>query len=379
MIKDIRLTWIYNSAKQKTIKVFLKTDKGMFVASNPSGKSKGKYEAKPLDIKIIFKNFPEIKKKFIGKNEKNIDRIIEKIGIEEMGSNLSIALSIAAIKSISNNQPHMFLNPVERGIPYPLGNVSGAWIKNSIQEFLVAPLKAKTITDAIETNKKIWKDVGKRLKSKKKNREGGWISPFDDIKTFDIISKITEENEAVLGIDIAASGLYKDGKYYYKNLNKKLDSKDQLEFVRDLIKTYKLFYVEDPFHEEDFKSFSELTKKVKCLIVGDDLFATNEQRLELGVEQDSANAIIIKPNQAGTVSRALKTVSEAIKAKYTTIVSHRSADTLDTFISDLAVGIESPLLKCGIYGKERSIKLKRLIEIWDSLENPVMNKPKVFI
>ena len=140
-----------------------------------------------------------------------------------------------------------------------------------------------------------------------------------------------------------------------------------------------MFYVEDPFHEEDFKSFSELTKKVKCLIVGDDLFATNEQRLELGVEQGSANAIIIKPNQAGTVSRTLKTVSEATKAKYTTIVSHRSADTLDTFISDLAVGIESPLIKCGIYGKERSIKLKRLIEIWNSLENPAMNKPKVFI
>jgi enolase len=379
MIKDIRLSWIYNSSKEKTIKIFLKTDKGTFVASNPSGKSKGTYEAKPLDIKTIFKNFPDIKKNFIGKNEKNVDKIIENLGVDEIGSNLSIALSIAGMKAVSTEGVYKFLNPIARGIPYPLGNVIGQWLKDSIQEFLVAPLKAETITEAIDVNKKIWKQVGKKLKAKHKNIEGGWISNFDDIKNLDLITEIAEEYEAAVGIDMAASGFYKDGKYHFKKLKKKFDDKEQLDFVKELIKTYKLFYVEDPFHQEDFESFAELTRKAKCLIVGDDLFVTNRQRLELGIDAGSANAIIIKPNQTGTVSRTLKTAAEATKSKYTAIVSHRSGDTMDAFISDLAVGIEAPLIKCGIYGKERSIKLKRLVEIWNSIENPLMNKPKVFI
>ncbi len=377
MIEDIKLGWIYDSSKEKTIKVFLKTDKATFVAASPAGKSKGKYEAQPLDIKEIFKNFPEIKKAFLKKNERDIDKLIERIGIESLGSNFSIALSIAGMKAVSKKNVYSFLNPIARGIPYPLGNVMGVWLRDSIQEFLVAPLKAKNIEEAIETNKKVWEAVGRKLKTKNKNREGGWISNFDDRKNLDILTKVAEEQGAAVGIDVAASNIYKDGKYHFKNLDKKFDTGEQLEFILDLIKTYKLFYVEDPFHEEDFKSFSEIKKKVNCLIVGDDLFATNEQRLVFGIETDSANGIIIKPNQAGTVTRTLKTVSEAVKAKYTTIVSHRSGETMDTFISDLAVGIESPLIKCGIYGKERSVKLKRLVEIWNSIENPIMNK--VFI
>lgn len=379
MIEEIRLVWIYNSSKEKATKVFLKTQKGMFVASCPSGKSTGKHEAKTLDLKTIFKNFPEIKKHFIRKNEKNIDKIIEKVGIEKMGANLSTALSMAAMKSISNNNVYKFLNPIAEGIPYPLGNVAGNWLKNSIQEFLVIPLSAKTISEAIKTNNKIWGDVGKKLKSRKNNREGGWISEYDDIKHLDIITNVAENYGAAVGIDVAASNLYKDGKYVYKKLNKQFDDKEHLDFLINLIKKYNLLYVEDPFHEEDFKNFTLLTKKVKCLISGDDLFVTNEQRLELGTESKSANAIIIKPNQVGTITRTLKTVSEAKKAKYATIVSHRSGETIETFISDLAVGIEAPLIKCGIYGRERKVKLKRLVEIWNSIENPVMNNPKAFI
>jgi len=299
--------------------------------------------------------------------------------VEEIGSNLSIALSIAATKAVAENNVYRFLEPIARGIPYPLGNVMGDWLKGSIQEYLVAPLEATTIMEAIDINKAVWKDLGRKLKSKSKNREGGWISKHDDIKNLDIVTKIAEEHGASVGIDMAASSLFENEKYVFKKLKKEFDEKEQIDFVTDLIKTYRLFYVEDPFHEEDFESFADLAKRAKCLIVGDDLFATNEQRLELGIDVDAANAIIIKPNQTGTVSRTLKTSAVADKKKYTTIVSHRSAETMDVFISDLAVGIESPLIKCGVYGKERSIKLKRLVEIWNSIENPVMNKPKVFI
>jgi len=372
MIKDIAISQIHNSFKEKTIKVFLKTEKGVFSASPPSGKSRGRFESKTLDMKTILKIFPRIKNNFIGENESNVDKIIENVGIENIGANLSIALSIASLRAISNNDVYKFLNFSAKKFPYPLGNVIGEWLKNSIQEFLVIPIKAKTIEEAIKTNFSIWKDVGNILRSRK-NYEGACVSKFDDIKNLDLLSKISENYEARIGLDFAASHLYKDGKYIYSKLNKKLDKGEQLDFVIDLIKTYKIFYVEDPFNENDFESFGELTRKAKCLIVGDDIFSTQPDKLEIGVKRKAGNAIIIKPDQAGTVSKTLNTIKIAKKAGFATIVSHRSGETNDNFIADLAIGTESPFIKCGVYGKERKSKLNRLLEIWNEIKNPRMS------
>ena len=179
-----------------------------------------------------------------------------------------------------------------------------------------------------------------------------------------------------MGIDFAANNIFKNGRYYYQHPDRNFSPEEQLEFVLELIKNYKLVYVEDPFHENDFQHFAELAKKAKCLVTGDDLFATQSTRLKLGVKKKAGNAIIIKPNQAGTVSRALETASLAKKAKYTTVVSHRSCETKDSFIADLAVGIEAPLIKCAIYGKEREAKFKRLIQIWKISKKPKMAKLK---
>jgi len=381
MIKNLEIYQIYNAIKEKTIKISMKTGKGTFSASAPSGSSEGSYEAKTLDNKTIIKNFPKIKKKFIGKSEKNVDKIIEKIGIEKMGANLSLVLSISALRALSKNNVYKFLNKGAHTFPYPLGNVIGGGVHKgyaSIQEFLVLPTKAENIKEAIKTNLSIWEDVGKFIKLRGillgNNYEGAWMCKLDDIKSLDIVSRIAENHGAKVGIDVAAYEIYKNGKYYYKDTKKKLSPEEQLEFILDLIKTYELLYVEDPFHEDDFKHFSELTEKTRCLIVGDDIFATDSKRLKIGIKKKAGNGIIIKPDQVGLVSKTLETVKIAKKANYKTIVSHRSRDTIDNFIADLAVGTESPIIKCGIHGKERTSKLKRLVQIWNKVKKPEMSK-----
>jgi len=374
MIKNIALSEIYNSCKEKTIQISIKTEKGTFSASAPSGTSKGKYEARTINIKTIKKIFPKIKKRLLGKEESKIDKFIEKIG-----SNLSLPLSIAAIRAITNNNPYKFFNSKANTFPYPLGNAIGGGAHSgylSEQEFLVIPLKAKAIKEAVKTNLSIWKEVENTLKPfiTGRNRENAWICKLNDLKSLEILSNIAKDYGARVGIDFASSQIYKNGRYYYKHPDRNFSPEDQLEFILNLIKTYKLIYVEDPFHENDFEHFAELTKKAKCLITGDDLFATQSSRLKIGIKKKAGNAIIIKPNQAGTVSKTLETVKIAKKAGFATIVSHRSCETRDSFIADLALGTEFPIIKCGIYGKEREAKFKRLIELWNKIENPKMTK-----
>ncbi|MBU4124426.1 MAG: hypothetical protein KKI14_03110, partial [Nanoarchaeota archaeon] len=199
---------------------------------------------------------------------------------------------------------------------------------------------------------------------------GAWKSKHDEFITLDILSKVANDYGARIGLDIAATEILKKGKYCYSFGC--IHKNEQIDFVRDLIQTYKLFYVEDPFEENDFSSFKELKNKTNCLIVGDDLTTTNPQRLMKA--KSSINGIIIKVNQIGTVSKALETITLARKNKITPIISHRSGETMDSFIADFAVSTKAPLIKCGIYGKEREAKTKRLTELWKKTKNPRMNR-----
>ena len=374
MIKDIILSEFYNSCKDKTIKVSIRNQKGTFSASAPSGTSKGAYEAKTIEIEKIKKLFPKIKKKLIGKEEREVDKIVEKIG-----SNLSLPISIAAVRAITNNNPYKLFNPFANLFPFLLGNTIGGGAHSgylSEQELLVIPLKAKTIKEAIKTNLSIWKEIGELLGPfiTGRNRENAWICTINDLKCLEMLSDKASDFGARIGIDFAANNIYNKGRYYYKHPDRNFTPDKQLEFVLDLIKSYKLAYVEDPFIENDFDNFSELTKKANCLITGDDLFATQSNRLKKGIKKKACNAIIIKPNQAGTVYKTMETVNLAKIAGYATIVSHRSCETDDSFIADLAVGTSSPVIKCGIFGKEREAKFKRLEELWNKIEKPKMTK-----
>ncbi|MDP3918691.1 MAG: enolase C-terminal domain-like protein, partial [Nanoarchaeota archaeon] len=171
---------------------------------------------------------------------------------------------------------------------------------------------------------------------------------------------------------IAASEFYSNGKYNYKNFSKDqtkktLTPKEQIALVNSWIKKYKLAYVEDPLHEEDFKGFSQLDKKT--LICGDDLLTTNLTRLKKALRNKSVNSMIIKPNQIGSLIKTKKVVDFAHSQGIKTIISHRSGETLDNTISHLAVAWNIPYIKTGIYGKEREVKLKELLKIENEISS----------
>jgi enolase len=167
-----------------------------------------------------------------------------------------------------------------------------------------------------------------------------------------------------IGLDIAASAFCKKNMYQYKNPVQSLNKNQHREYIKDLINIYRIFYAEDPFDEEDFASFRELLHKTKgCLIVGDDLTTTNPDRLKRAIRMKSINAIIVKPNQIGSLIKVKKVIDIAKKHNIKTVISHRSGETTDDTIADLAVGWECDFIKTGIYGRVRKDKLKRLIRI----------------
>jgi enolase len=173
------------------------------------------------------------------------------------------------------------------------------------------------------------------------------------------------------GLDVAASSLYDSGRdvYDFKREGKTREPGEHLEFIVDLVETYHLAYVEDPLQEEDFEGFAELTKKVgnQCLICGDDLFVTNVERIERGLKVGAANAVLIKPNQIGSLTDASRAVALTKTHGCVPVVSHRSGETPDETIAHLAVAWECPLIKTGAVGGERTAKLNELIRIEETL------------
>jgi len=177
-----------------------------------------------------------------------------------------------------------------------------------------------------------------------------------------------------VGLDFASSSLWNPKKevYEYVGEGKKRGKDEQLDYVLSLIEKFKLVYVEDPFHEDDFESFVELTSKAKnCLICGDDLFVTNKKKLELGVKLKAANSLIVKPNQVGTVSDTWETIKLAKASNYVPVISHRSGETTSNHIAHLAVAFGCPIIKTGVVGGERIAKLNELLRIEETLAGKV--------
>jgi enolase len=202
------------------------------------------------------------------------------------------------------------------------------------------------------------------------------VANIDNMEAFEVSSEACEEVGSEsgcicsLGVDVAASSLWdgKKKKYVYSREGVERDSGEQIEYIRGLIKKYRLVYVEDPFHEEDFNGFAELTRKAPdCLVCGDDLFATNTERLRRGINKLAANSVIIKVNQVGTLTDAWEAMSAAEKAGYATVMSHRSGDTCDWHIAHLAVAFKCPIIKSGVVGGARIAKINELIRIEEFL------------
>lgn len=258
----------------------------------------------------------------------------------------------------------------------------GAHAGNSlaIQEFMVLPIGAKNFPEGLRCISEVYHALGRRLikkhgrMSKHIGDEGGYcgfgLTSTND--AFDEIVWATEEagydvgKDVVLGIDAAASGFYKDGTYEIDG--KKLDASELLEFYLELEKSYPLQTVEDPFEEEAFDDFAAYMKKTKIQVVTDDLTVSNPEIVKRAIKEKAGNALLLKVNQIGSVTEAIEAARIANDAKWGVVVSHRSGETGDTFISDLAVALSNGQLKTGAPARsDRVEKYNRLLEIYDIL------------
>jgi|TARA_Y100000310_G_scaffold96473_1_gene94227 enolase len=383
VIKRVFAKSILDSRKDKTILITIKTNVGNFSASAPNGKSIGRHAVKIYkknleeDIKTIKKFSDYFSKEII--EEFNDLRRIEDIVDGHVGANTLFALESTILKAVSKEQKKQIwelINSKSRKIPRLVGNIVGGGKhsnsrkKPDFQEFLIIP-NSKSVKESFEKSKEVKKDIKEILKKvdknfeNKKNDEDAWMSSLNEKEILDILKKI----KLSIGVDIASSSFYKRNKYNYENPMLRRDNKEQLGYLSNLINNFNLFYIEDPFNEEDFESFSKLLKKFpSSLIVGDDLTVTNTKRFEKAIKMKSINSIIVKPNQIGSLIEVKRVCELARKNNIKIVFSHRSGETEENILADLAFGFESDFFKCGITSKVREIKIKRLIEIEKSLK-----------
>ncbi len=383
-IKEVSARKIQDSRGEDTIEVSVNGQK----ASSPSGKSTGKYETpcwhRSLDWNINAINKLKIPFQFntfndLSKVEKLIKRQFNFKNVNQFGANALFALESAILKALAKSQKKELweiINPSLKNvkIPIPVGNVIGGGLhshkKNHpvFQEFLIIP-KEKSIKENVNRMQIIYKKLKKVLRSKFINDEGALEGDFDEEKILLILSKFKDIIN--IGIDVAASSFYKNNSYNYND--KLLSKEEQLDYINEIIKKYNILYLEDPLQENDFLGFSKIlniknsNRKDKCLIVGDDLTATHISRVKKAVKLKSINALIVKPNQNGSLFQLREVFDFCKKNKIKTIISHRSGETLDSALADYAVGFQADFIKCGIATKWREVKLKRLIEIENSL------------
>jgi enolase len=299
-----------------------------------------------------------------------------------IGGNVAVAISIAVAKAAAFTigiPLYRYIGGAFPSIPHPLGNVigGGAHAKGAtdIQEFLSIPVGSKRALDSVFANAKVHGTVKNLLADRGitcgKGDEGAWAAPITNEDALDLMAKATGAVsdelgfEIRIGLDVAASELW-DGEVY-KYSDKMRPPEDQIAYMGELIDRYNIYYVEDPLDEEDFDGFATLTSSVKCLICGDDLYVTNPERIRRGIDIGASNAVLIKPNQIGTLTDTVDAIKLAISNGYTCVISHRSGETTDNTIAHLAVGLNAPIIKTGVVGGERIAKLNELIRIEEEI------------
>jgi len=403
VIEDLIARKVFNNRGEETVEVDIITTEGFGRASAPAGKSRGRNEVTYYPqggVDQAIKKVEElVAPAIVGLNasfQEEIDRTLHEIDgskdFKVIGGNSAFAISLANAEAAANSNGCLLFQylggQVAHQLPYPLGNaISGGQHTQGksgpdIQEFLILPYGAESFLEAASANAQIHRKIGEALGKKDKlfgggrSDEGAWVANVNDEDAFEVASKACEEAsddfgfECGLCIDLASSSLWngKEKKYMYRREKRKRDSGEQLDFVVELIKKYHLAYVEDPFHEEDYESFADLTKKAKsCLVCGDDLFTTDLERLAHGAKLHAGNAVIIKVNQIGTLTDASETVEFAKKNGFAPVMSHRSGDTCDWHIAQLAVALGCPMIKTGIVEGARIAKINELIRIEEFL------------
>lgn len=404
-IKDIKSREILDSRGNPTVEVDVILENGIkSTASVPSGASTGVREALELRdndsrynglgvLKAVSNVNDIIAPNIIGTDVsewKNIDKkMIELDGTENksrLGANAILGVSMAVLKAAALDENMPLYKYIGNGtlLPKPMMNIlnGGMHADNALdfQEFMIVP-EAKTVKERIRMGSEIFHTLKKVLKEKGFNTnvgdEGGFAPNFSSNKeALDaIVEAITKANytpgkDVNIALDVAASEFYKDG--YYVLEGKNISTDELIDYYRQLIQNYPIVSIEDPVDQNDFEGFKKITEIIgeKIQLVGDDLFVTNKKYLQKAVDMKAGNAILIKVNQIGTISETLETIELAKKNNYKTIISHRSGETEDIIIADLAVGLNLGQIKTGSLSRtDRVCKYNRLIRIEEELEN----------
>ncbi|MDT3434605.1 phosphopyruvate hydratase [Haloarcula sp. 1CSR25-25] len=397
LITDIRLRRVLDSRGNATVEADVLTESGGFGRGKaPSGASTGEYEAIELPANEAIANAREdALPRLIGEvhagNQRDVDAALHAAdGTDDfsgIGANSAVAISMAAAKAgadVLGAPLYQHLGGTFRGneYPTPLGNIIGggehAADATNIQEFLAAPVGAPSVEEAVFANAAVHQEVHDILADRDlpagKGDEGAWAPSVSDDEAFEIMDEAVETvaddfGFAIsFGLDVAGAELYdaeEDGYVYDDGVK---STEEQIEYIAGKVEEYDLVYVEDPLDENDYEAFADLTEQVgdQTLVCGDDLFVTNVERLQAGINADAGNSILIKPNQIGTLTDAVDAIELATASGYESVVSHRSGETEDTTIAHLAVATDAPFIKTGAVGGERTAKLNELIRIEDN-------------
>ena len=405
-IKDIIAREILDSRGNPTVEVDMILENGACArASVPSGASTGSREALELRDKDINRyqgkgvlkavnNINEIiKPKLMGieANVKVVDEILLKLDNTpnkiNLGANATLAVSLACLKCealLNNKELYEYVSDGQVSMPVPMVNIinGGAHAVNNldIQEFMIVPHQ-ETMKERIRAASEIFHTLKKLLTSANYavgvGDEGGFAPNLKNNKeALDFIVKaITDSNyipgkDIGIALDVAASEFYNKETNTYKLDGKDITSDELISYYNELLETYPIVSIEDPFYENDWEPLAKFTNLVgnKIMIVGDDFFVTNKIYLQKGIDLKAGNAIIIKANQIGTITETLETVKLAKANNYHTIISHRSGETEDTFIAELAVGLDAKYIKTGSMSRgERICKYNELLRIEEKI------------
>lgn len=407
LIKDIHAREILDSRGNPTVEVDMTLDNGITkTASVPSGASTGSREALELRdkdpnryegkgvLKAVSNVNNIIRPALIGKkcDQLFVDNLLISLdGTENksnLGANATLAVSLACLKCLAeanNKELYEYVSNRSVSVPIPMINIinGGAHAVNNIdiQEFMIMPVM-KTIKERIRAASEVFHTLKKLLSINNYavgvGDEGGFAPNLENNQmALDFIMEAIKKAgykpgvDIFIALDIAASELYNKEAKTYKLDNKELSTDELMKYYIELINNYPILSIEDPFYENDFDTLAKFTKLVnnRIMVVGDDYFVTNELYLQKGIDMKAGNAILLKANQIGTITEMTKTVMLAKKNNYKTIISHRSGETEDTFIADLAVGMAIPFIKTGSMCRgERIAKYNRLLRIEEKLK-----------
>lgn len=409
-IKELKAREILDSRGLPTIEVECHLTNGEIGrASVPAGASKGKYEALEVrdnekrylgkGVKKAIKNIEEIiKKELIGLdvlNQKKIDNLLNELdgtkNKSNLGANAILGVSLACAKAASafcRLPLYRYLGGINTFIlPVPYFNVvnGGLHAGNNldIQEYMIVPLGIETFKEKLRAGCEVFHTLKELLKRDGKSvglgDEGGFDCDFkNNEEPLKYLTKAIEEagykpgKEIFLAIDAAASNFYNQEEkiYYFKLENKKFSDEEVIKYYEDWINNYPIISIEDGLSEEDWEGWQKLTQKLsqKIQLIGDDIFVTNIERLKKGIEKKIANCILIKPNQIGTLTETIECINFAKENGYKIMISHRSGETEDSFIADLAVATNGEQIKAGAPQRgERIVKYNQLLRIEEEI------------